>query len=416
MIANQDLSDREFSGCGSLDTESKTRVLRTMEELEEFRSVWNRWCTDPNADLEYFLASARCRTDFVRPHIIVVYQLGRPDCMLIGRLEHTQISLKIGYFNLFRPKTRRLFFVQGGLLGNASQENCHLMAQTIKKNLNDDEADSAEVSRLTAKSCMHAAVMTSFGFLCSGHFSPLHEHRWIELPTSFSAFMRGLSRKNRHEIRRHEKRLLVDFEGKTRIHCYRAESEVDKLAMEVEKICANTYQRALGVGFRSDPENLESLRVAARGGGLRGCVLYVDEKPCSFFIGKQYKGAFYGHFMGFDPEFQKYSPGLLVLMHSIEECFDPTMRATKFDFGWGDRQYKRAVSNQTCQDGPVYLYALSFSGLRLNVVRSFTAFLDQVSRKCLSKVGVFRKLQRAWQDKLIKTHTKAYSDQKALLD
>jgi len=59
-----------------------------------------------------------------------------------------------------------------------------------------------------------------------------------------------------------------------------------------------------------------------------------------------------------------------------------------------------------------YLY----SGLCLNVVRSSTAFLNQLSRKCLCKVGFFRKLQSAWQDKLIQTHAKAYSDQKAFLD
>jgi CelD/BcsL family acetyltransferase involved in cellulose biosynthesis len=127
---------------------------------------------------------------------------------------------------------------------------------------------------------------------------------------------------------------------------------VKELARKVEKISSKAYQGALGVGFQSDDETLESLRIAARSGGLRGCVLYLDESPSAFFKGRQYKNTFHGTFMEFDPQFAKYSPGLLVLMHSIEECFDPETPAKDFYLGWGDRQYKRAVCNESRQDGP----------------------------------------------------------------
>jgi hypothetical protein len=320
--------------------------------------------------------------------------------MLVGRLESCRLKLKVGYTTLFEPQIRRLFFLQGGFLGNTTQENSLFLAQGLRECLRSGEAEHVEFARLTKDSPLYKAAESEFGFVRRGHFTPLHEHRWLELPGSFKEFVNGLPRKNRHELRRHDRKFSEDFSGRTRMRCYHLEEEVDELAQEVEKVSAKTYQRALGVGFRPDQEIVELLRTTAHQGGLRGCVLYVDEQPCAFFIGKQYRTIFHGYFMGFDPQYGKYSPGLLVLMHCIEECFDPEMRATQFDLGWGDRQYKRVICNQSKQDGPLYLYALSRAGLRLNLLRSLTSFLDRTAREMVAKSSLIRKLKRAWQKSL----------------
>lgn len=396
----QSISKPECAHSGLSETPHTVRIFRALGELKEIRKNWDLWCDDPDADIDYYFALARCRPDFVRPHVMVVYRDGRPDCMLIGRLESRRLKLRVGYAALFEPKVRLLFFVQGGFIGNTSDENSRILARELKRCFQRGEADTAEFSRLAKDSNLLRAAQSEFGFVGRGHFIPVQEHRWLDLPGSFKEFQHSLSRKNRHELRRHERKLGEDFSGKTHIHCYRREEEVDELAQEVEKISSKTYQRGLGVGFRPDSEILESLRTTARKGGLRGCVLYLGEKPCAFFIGKHYKKTFHGNFMGFDPDFGKYSPGLLVLMHSIEECFDPNMRATQFDLGWGDRQYKRVFCNQSKQDGPLYLYARSWTGLKLNLLRSTTSLLDLVARKLLKESPLLQKLKRIWHGKL----------------
>ena len=372
------------------------RTVRTFPEIEELKDMWNGWCDDPNAALDFYLASARCRPDIVRPHIMVVYRDGHPDCMMVGRLEHCRLKLKIGYTTLFRPSVRRLFFLQGGFLGNFSEENIEALFRELKNCLEHKEADHAELARIIPNSLQHKVIAKEFSPLCTGQFSTLHEHRWVELPRTFEQFVQSMSRKNRHEFRRHEKRLAADFTGKARFRCYRHEDEVTELAREVEKISAKTYQRALGVGFQPGVEVLDYLRAMARNTGLRGCVLYLDEQPCAFFIGVQYKDTFHGNFMGFDPQYSKYSPGLLVLMHSIEHCFEPDCRATQIDFGWGDRRYKRVICNQSRQDGPMYLYPFSATGLKLNFLRSATSFLDLAARKLLVKYPSLQKLKKLW--------------------
>lgn len=389
------------------DNSPTVRVFRTLVELEELREIWTLWCDDPNADLDFYLVSAHCRPDFVRPHVMVVYREGNPDCILVGRLERRRLELKVGYATLFKPGVSQLFFLQGGLFGDLSQENLQLLMRGLRQSLDHGEADCAELSRAIPNSSLHKAVRAEFGPIRRGHFSPIREHRWLELPGSFKEFLQGISRKNRHEIRRHEKRLAYDFSGKAHVHCYRHEDEVKELAQEVEKISAKTYQRVLGVGFRPDVETLEALRIAAHQGKLRGCVLYLDENPCAYFIGKQYKNTFHGNFMGFDPQFGKYSPGLLVLMHSIEECFEPGYTTTRVDLGWGDRHYKKVICNRSRQDGPLYLYAPSLNGLKLNFLRSAASLLDLAGRQLLAKSSVLQKLKKLWQGRLQKSESGA---------
>lgn len=372
------------------------RIAKTIPELEQLREIWSLWCEGPMADIDYFFASAQCTAGFLRPHVMVVYRDGLPDCMLIGRLEDTQLTLRVGYKTLFQPRVRRLLFVQGGFLGNQSQESSEFLVSGIVSCLQQGEADMAEFMRVREDSALYLAAREKPNFLRRGHFLPVEEHRFVRLPESFDKFLQSLSRKNRHEFRRHEKKLTDAFAGQVRIRCYRTEEELEDLAQEVDKVSEKTYQRAIGAGFKADVENYEALRVAAHRGWMRGCVLYLAEQPCAFLIGNHYKNTFHANFMGFDSRFGKYSPGLHLLLHSIEECFEPDRRATEIDFGGGDRQYKRAICNQSCKDGPVRLYALSFGGFKLNCLQSGTSAIDGCARKLLLRSPLLQKLKKTW--------------------
>lgn len=258
------------------------RIVRTFHALEGLRNVWDSWCNDPNSDFEYYLASAHCRPDIVLSHVMVVYRDGQPDCILVGRVECRRLKLKVGYSTLFESKANVLFLPQGSLFGNCSEENCQLLAHELKLCLNGRDGDSAEFLRLTPDSQFSRALQKELGFFQRGHFTSVHEHRWLELPASYKEFVQHFSRKDRHEYRRHEKKLATEFCGRTHIHYYRQEDAVKELARDVEKISSKAYQRALGVGFRPHDEASESLQIAARSGGLRGCVLYLDESPSAF--------------------------------------------------------------------------------------------------------------------------------------
>jgi hypothetical protein len=383
------------------------RVARTLPEIEDLRTVWESWCDDPNADLDSYLAFAHSRPEFVRPHVIILYRDGRPDCMLLGRLENCRLKLKVGYKTLFELRARRIFFVRGGYLGNASEDNIRLIIQELRSCLQRGEADVAELQRGFPNPTVDRSILEQFNPFFRGHFSPAHEHRWLELPPKYEEFLKNLSRKSRHEIRRHEKKLEEDFRGRMVIRCFHEPFEVEALAQVAEQIAEKTYQRALGVGYRADPETLESFRLAAQQGTLRGCVLYLNEQPSAFFIGKHYKSTLHGHFMGFDSQFGKYSPGLLILMHSIQDCFKAGQYTNRVDLGWGDRHYKRMLCNRSREDGSLYSYAFSWRGLRLNFLTSLVSFIDYVARESLAKSSWLQNLKEAQQSRLRKSTSQA---------
>ena len=371
------------------------RVFRTLAELEQIRQPWNDWCDDPNADMELYLAWARRHSEFVRPHVIAVYRNDQPECGLIGRIENCQLELKLGYLRVFRPKVRRLFFVRFGFLGNICRENLAQLVLSVKESLNSGEADVAELSRPRPLPDLDATIATQFGVLCRGHFTPENEHRWLELPKTYEQFMQSLQRKDRHEFRRHQKKLKESIPN-AHIRCYRHEEEVESLAHALQAISQKTYQHALGVGFVATEETLESLHITARQGGLRGCVLFMDDEPGAFFLARAYKHRLHGNSMGFDPKYAEYSPGLQVLMHAVEDCYSPENPLSELDLGWGDRRYKRMISNRSCKDSTVYLYAPRVGAVSLNLLRSALNGLDVAVRNAFEKSRLLQRLKKMW--------------------
>ena len=100
--------------------------------------------------------------------------------------------------------------------------------------------------------------------------------------------------------------------------------------------------------------------------------------------------------MGFDPEFATYSLGLVFLLRAIEDCFDPDMDVVRFDLGWGDREYKRIICDHLQTDGPQYLYASSWTGFTLNVLRSGVSLLDLAATTLLRRSEFLRRWKKVW--------------------
>jgi hypothetical protein len=381
----------------SSETKIEVRVIKAANEIEPIRKTWADWCENPDADPDFFLLAPESKSELLRPHVIVVFREGQPDCILVGRLEKGKKRIKIGYSTVFRPYVRTLVFLSGGYLGNQTAENSELIVSEILKSLRNGEADCAELRQLPLDSTLSFAARTQPGFVCRQHHNAEHIHRCLELPATFQDYLESLPRKHRHETRRHMRRLQKDYPNSMQIQCYRHDQDVDQLRRDVEKIHAKSYQNAVGVGF-VDSEGIRArIRAMAKKDDLRGCVLYVSGEPAAFFIGYKYKRTLYGQYLGFDPQFQRYSPGLQILMHAIEDCCEPDAGLAVLDLGWGERNYKRQLCNQSWMESPVYITAPTLKGMLLNAERSLTAWLDAKLKNWLSSTGFDKHVRKIWQ-------------------
>ena len=373
------------------------RVLQVRSELEELRETWKNWCTDPRADIDFVLTAAGCSAEILNPYVLVVYHGGHPDCMLVGYLEQRRMDQRVGYATMWRSNVRVLSFVRRGFLGNQSDRNGSLLIQHIYEFLKQQGADCAAFSDLHADSPLRTFLMQHPGILFRQHFFATQRHNTLQFASSFNEFFSSLSRKDRHELRRHERMLHRDFPNRVSMKSMSREEDVEFLLETVDQISQKTYQRALGTGFTNSPEIQEQYRVAARTGTLRACLLYIRERPCAFLIGRQYKFTFFAEYTGYDPEFAKYSPGAFILMHSIRECFDLALGTIQFDLGSGDYAYKRVVCNAGWEEGNAYVYAPTLRGFLLNFQMTAIGLVNTALRKMTAHSGFLKKARKHWQ-------------------
>ena len=375
------------------------RVLRSREEVEEVRDVWTSWNQHPNSDIDFFLMICGARPEILRPHVIVVSRGGRPECMLIGRVEQTRLNFRFGYSRPFRPEARILTFIHGGVLGKESAENSDILTRVIMRMLHRREIDGANFHHLRVDSPLFHEATRFPGFIWRDHFPIAQPHWQMALPSSFDEYLARLSPKQRHEKRRHMKRLERDFPGKVRVDVHRGAAKCEDLARDVEVVAEKTYQRKWGMGHKDAFETHRIVSFAAQRGSLHACLMYINDKPSAFLIGHSYRNTLYADSMGYDPEYAKYSIGSLLLMRWIEEAQQGGQQQpiNKVDFSAGDARYKREICNEEWREASFFMFGPTLKGLKLNALRTISSVSNSYASQLLARTRLLETIKRFWR-------------------
>jgi hypothetical protein len=378
-----------------------TGVLRSLKEIEEVRSIWTSWHGHPDSDIDIYLEMLNLNPGIMEPYVIILCRGGHPDAMLIGRITHTRMRFQVGYLSLRSPGVRVLTVVYRGLRGNASAENSRIFVDEILTCLRKGQADAALLEHVRADSFIYSLAEQLPGFLSRDPSPVLHMHRSMTLPSRTEDIFNGLSRKVRHNQRWQAKKFLSDHSGNVTVKVFRDGTDLENLIQAAEEIAKQTYQRGLGVGFADKASTRGLLTLTAKKGWLRAYVLYVGDKPCAFWIGTLYEGTFYSNFMGYDPSYEKYSPGTFLLMRVMENlCID---KVGSIDFGHGDASYKERFGNCDWQEGPIHIFAPTLMGLRLRILR-MTAIFDQFMKRTLERTKLLPKIKKIWRGHMMPRH------------
>ena len=380
-----------------MDSEAFVKVLRTIPELEEIREVWESWPGHRDSEMESYSSFVRTNPESVRPHVLVVYRQGRPDAVLVGRIDQGQIRCRLGYFGMGFP-ARIMCFVNGALRGLPSQENCELLVNEILRSLSLREADAVHLHFLRRKSELWRLATKKPGLLCRDYLRTPLKHFATALPATVEEFYRGLSSGTRWQARSKHKKLLRDYGGNVRICCFRDVAELEGLIQDVERVAKKSYQRGLGVGFIDSPERREQLRFMAERGCLRGYILYIAERPCAFWMGNVNRTTFISDYTAYDPEFEKYSPGMCLILKVIEGfCAGDREGVKEVDFATGYAQYKEVLANREWDEESVYIFAPTIKGISLNLVRSFIVGIDQAVKRALAQTSLLQRIKKRWR-------------------
>ena len=191
-----------------------TRVIRTREEIEDIRDLWVSWQSHPNSDIDFYLTVQRLRPTILRPHVIVVYNDGRPEAMLVGRIEHRNVECSIGYKRIFNPLARVMRFVYGGQLGSLSEETAQAAVKEVVHSLHRGEADLASFSLMRWDSPLCNVAQRMPGIL-GRDYLPSPQKHWSMTLGNAAEWQLGISRKLRKNQR--WKKLARDFPDRLKI-------------------------------------------------------------------------------------------------------------------------------------------------------------------------------------------------------
>jgi CelD/BcsL family acetyltransferase involved in cellulose biosynthesis len=374
-------------------------VLCTVADVEAARAEleavpWAR--LDPVPD--YALAVAGVRPEVHGPYVQRLTAPAGEDVVFVGRVEDVPLSVSAGYRMLYRPVSRAITLVHGGVHGAETPDAAEALVATLRGALRAGEADVLRLPSIEIGTPLYEAA-TAVPAALRNHFRRRSTHWALRLPDSFDEFVRSRSRKTRENLRVYRNRLHRDHGDALSLRVYHEPGELEELLRAVEEVAAKTYQRGLGV---APPDSLEERTLTAlqlERGWYRAWVLSANDRPIAFWSGAGFNGTFFVGTPGYDPEFAEYSIGTYLLMRVIEDLIaDDAIHS--LDYGLGESEYKRRFGSDSWEEEDVLIFAPTFRGVRVNATRTALEGAVALGRGVAARTGLTARVKRRWRRRL----------------
>jgi CelD/BcsL family acetyltransferase involved in cellulose biosynthesis len=213
---------------------------------------------------------------------------------------------------------------------------------------------------------------------------------YIPLPDNYEVFLNSLSSNMRYNVRRKRRRFENDFHGEFIVLKERSELEksIDDLIrlnanrMHEKKINSPFYDKSFSEFHRN------VMRTFFEKNWLRLFFLRVKGRLVASLYAFAYGGKYYYYQSGFDPEWGKVSPGLLLFSYSIENAI--LEGANEFDFLQGDEEYKHNWTKQARRNLKITIYRNSAENIAVYLGEKFKLICKAKIKKSLHKLKLLK--------------------------
>jgi len=355
------------------------QTICDLTEVEYIREEWKTWQKTRDSNLDFFSGIVRSRGNGCRPHVLVMHRNGKPEALLAGLRYRTKFSIRISSRMLFQPEVTVLEFARGGLLGNASYQNCETLVRAVMRSLAQGDADLALWEKLDVQSELYACATQLPGIMWRDHCRKLKSHWFLDHPKGREAFLKSLGPSQRSKLRRKYKKFSDTFAGRIDVRNFQTAAELDEAVRDMEEIARKSVKRQLGFGFFNTPQSRDQLRVEAALGWLSIFILYVDGVPVSFWKGTLHERSLHADHVGFDSAWSEYSPGIFVFLNVIELLRDSDIQT--IDFGTGAGQFYQSFARVRRPEARVQIFAPKFRGLQLNLTHTLAHYATMLIQR-----------------------------------
>jgi hypothetical protein len=379
-------------------------VLTNMEQIEKYKSFWEEKLLHPDGNIDIYLKDIYLNHSVKCPYALIVFFNNNPEAMFIGTIQEKCININLSYKILYGPKLRILTIFKEKVFGNISLINSQLFIYKLISLLENREIDLIQLKNVIVESHIFK-IAKKLPLLSFRDYYPETILHWeTKLPAVIDELFLNMGSKQKHEIFRKERRIEREFHNNISYICYKNEEDIEALCMEVENIASNSFQRKLGYGFIYNTENKDYLTILAKRGWLRGYLIYINKKPCAFYICVNFSETFYFRFSGHDLSYKKYSPGIVLLKYILEDIYKNEKNIKVIDWGQGDQIFKKHLSNYSYKEGSIFIFPPTFYGFFLNCTKSFLVFIKSITTELLIKIGQKDKISSIYRQQLLKKY------------
>jgi hypothetical protein len=354
-------------------------TISDLREIEKLREIWKPWQKTRDSDLDFFCEMVRSRGIGCRPHVIVLSRNARPDALLVGLRDRTKMPFRLCSVTVHQPEVKVLEFVYGGLLGNASKENCAALVRAVMQSLAQGDADIALWEQLDVHSALYTCALQLPCLALRDHSCSLQDHWFMNCPKGLDAFLASLGRSRRSKLRRKYKRVLNRFPVSLRVRSFRTIADLEQAMPDMEQIARKSVKRQFGFGFANTPSAREKLIVEATRGWLRIYILYFEQNPVAFWKGTLHERCLQADHSGYDSAWSMFSPGIFLFLDILENLRDDDVKTV--DLGCGKGQLYNCFGNMRYLEARVQICAPRFRGFQLNLLHTLAHYVTILIRR-----------------------------------
>jgi len=238
-------------------------------------------------------------------------------------------------------------------------------------------------------------------FMVVSHGTRYH-HFSIDLPGSMNEFYQSLGYKTRRSVRNSLHRLERELAGRLELKCFSRPKQVADFLDHAMPISEKTYQyRLLRTGLRDRIKRETEFRVMSELGWWRGYILYCQDEPSAFGYGYWIENTFYYWDMGYDPKWSQRSVGTITLLKLIEILITADNPPARFDFLYGNAEYKERFSNRSCEEESIYLFPYNFTNFFVAQSLQVTNMLSDKAGRILDRYNLKSRVKRFFRRRAV---------------
>ena len=216
------------------------------------------------------------------------------------------------------------------------------------------------------------------GWLCFG--PKLYKRFYIDLSTSFSEYQKKFSPKTLSTIKRKIKSFKRFIGGELRWGSYRTSKEIKEFYQLARQVSIKTYQeKLLDIGLPDGEDFQQDMLERAHNNKVRAYLLFHGDTPISYLYCPIKEGVLLYEYLGYSPEYSKWSPGTILQWLALEEIFSE-QKFRFFDFTEGETEHKKKFSTGFLECVDIYI----LSPRLLNFLKIATIFIFNIG---ISLVG-----------------------------